>query len=257
MVRLYENGMIKDEDELVISVRRNVQEYPIKIYVKKEDTIYSLKLFFESRFNAFTDEQNYVIGPHLPYALSDNLSLFQLRDEHCNLFVIIKEAHYTTIPKRYLLTLSEEVEANIGNIDTENIIITTKVLDLRYIHLESIQYIGQWMYMDRYINEIYLLATHPKIDDIIYSISEYILLFPKLYRVHIQHPSDPEYKYPRLHNDRFMDLDNISKVKRDVVMYLYQTLLTDQYREVDDEVEIVLDKYVLGNEMRTTFHPEQ
>lgn len=255
MVRFIENGSNKNDNEIILSVRKTVQEYPIKVYVTDEDTIFTLKIFFESIFNAYTDEQNYVIGPQLPYALPDALKLIDLREEHHNLFLIIHEASPNNIPKRYLLTLNEEVEVNVGNIDIETTIVTTKVLDFRYIHIESIKYIRQWMYMNRYVNEIYVLAIHPKIDDILYTIADNILICPYLYRVHIQHPLDSNYKYPILHNERFMDLDNQSKVTREMLMYLFQTLLTDQYRNMEDEVEILLDENVMNNEQQIIFHP--
>jgi len=255
MVRYLTDNSSKNENEIIISIRRTVQEYPIKVYVTDEDTIFSLKLYFENELNAYTDEQNYVIGPQLPYALQDNLKLIHLREEHRNLFVIIQEAPSNTVPKRYLLTLSEEVDINVGNIDNEKGLITRKILDFRYIHMESVKYIGQWMYMERYINEIYVLATHPKVDEILYAIADNILLLPKIYIVHIQHPEDPTYEYPFLHNERFIDIDNYSKVTRAMLMYLFQTLLTDQYREMEDQVEILLDKNVLGNKEQRVFNP--
>jgi hypothetical protein len=256
MVRLLENHLIKNDNEIIITIRKSVQEYPISVYVNENDTIFLLKVFFEDYLKAYTDEQNYVIGPQLPYALPDDLKLIHLREEHRNLFVIIKEASYNNIPKRYLLRLSEEVEVNVGNIDIEKGITTTKVLDFRYIHMDSVEYIRQWMYMDRYINEIYVLANHPKVDEILYTIADNILIFPNIYRVHIQHSSDCNYEYPPLHNDRFMDLENNSNITRQIVMYLYQTLLTDQYREMDDQVELLVDKGVLANTERLVFHPD-
>ncbi len=255
MVRLMENHLIRNDNEIIITVRKSVQEYPISVYVNEDDTIFSLKVFFENFLKAYTDEQNYVIGPQLPYALPDDLKLIHLREEHRNLFVIIKEASCNNIPKRYLLRLSEEVEVNVGNIDIEKGIVTRKILDFRYIHMDSVRYIRQWMYMDRYINEIYVLANHPKIDEILYTIADNILIFPNIYRVHIQHLSDCNYEYPPLHNDRFMDLENNSKVTREILMYLYQVLLTDQYREMEDQVEILLDANVMGNKDRIVFHP--
>jgi len=255
MVRFILNNVIPESNEFIIGIRKNVQEYPIKLYVVKEDTILSLKLFLENYLKAFSDEQNFVIGPQLPYSLPDHLPLAHLREEHRNLFVIIQEPPSTTIPKRYLLTLSEEVGVNVGNIDIESGIVTTIILDFRYIHIDSIQYIRQWMYMERYADEIFVLATHPKIDDILYAISDNVLILPKLYRVHIQHPMDDSYMYPILHNDRFIDVDNESKVTRELLMYLYQTLLTDQYRKEEDAIEIVLDKGVIGNKTQILFHP--
>lgn len=255
MVRFILNDSIQEPNEIRIGVRKNVQEYPVQLYITDKDTILSLKIFLENYLCAYSDEQNLVIGPQLPYSLPDQLLLIQLREEHRNLFVIIQEPPPNNIPKRYLLTISEEVEINIGNIDVERSIVTTRILDLRYIHIDSIKYIRQWMYMDRYIHEIYVLATHPKIDDILYTISDNILIFPKLYRVHIQHPLDSSYKYPILHNERFIDVDNQSRVSREMLMYLYQTLLTDQYRDREDEVEIVLDQNVLHNKDQILFHP--
>ena len=256
MVRFILKDSIKEQNEIIIGVRKNVQEYPIHVYVTEEDTIFSLKIFFEKYLCAFSDEQNYVIGPQLPYPLPDHLLLTHLRDEHRNLFVIIQEPSFTNIPKRYLLTLSEEVEVNVGNIDIETGIVTRRILDLRYIHIESIKHIRQWMYMERYINEIYVLATHPKIDEILYEISDNILIFPKLYRVHIQHSMDEKYVYPPLYNQRFIDVDNQSKVTRELLMYLYQILLTDQYRKGEEEVEILLDRDVMENKERVLFHPD-
>jgi hypothetical protein len=255
MVRYLTDNSSKNENEIIISIRRTVQEYPIKMYVTEEDTIFSLKLYFEKWLNAYTDEQTYLISAQHPYALSDNLKLIQLRAEHRDLFVIISEPPHTTIPKRYLLTLSEEVDINVGNIDIEKGVVTMRILDFRYIHMESVKYIGQWMHMERYINEIYVLATHPKIDEILYAISDNILLLPNIYRVHIQHPLDTNYKYPILHNERFIDVDNNSKVTRAMLMYLFQTLLTDQYREMENQVEILLDENVLGNKEQSIFNP--
>ena len=40
-----------------------------------------------------------------------------------------------------------------------------------------------------------------------------------------------------------------------MLMYLFQTLLTDQYREMEDQVEILLDKNVLGNKEQRVFNP--
>lgn len=255
MVRFILKDLIQESNEFIIGVRKNVNEYPMKLYVTEKDTILSLKLFLEKYLCAYSDEQNFVIGPQLPYPLPDQLLLIQLRDEHRNLFVIIQEPPANNVPKRYLLTLREEVEVNVGNIDIEKGIVTTRIMDLRYIHMDSVKYICQWMHMERYIHEIYVLATHPKIDEIIYAIADNILIFPKLYRVHIQHPMDETYEYPPLYNNRFMDVDNESKVRRDMLMYLYQILLTDQYRDKEDEVEIVLDKGVMGNTNKILFDP--
>jgi hypothetical protein len=259
MVRNYINDVPLASDEFVIDICGVENDIFYKVVIKENDTILLLKEFMSDLINAYLDEQMYMICSTSPYySLWDDTIISR---DHYKLFLIVCEASYTSIPQRYHASIpqryySKYIHSKDGA-DTEY-----TVLDLRYIMPDHIRHIGRSFHLDRYISIIYLSATHPCINEILYEISENILALYQLEKIHIQHPDSPDYEYPSLHPPYFIKTNPIfseqsmkSHVSSDALHYLYQHLLLDQYRHITTPVRIILDPNVLNNSVKMVYDP--
>lgn len=242
------------ETDVMVTIRCSIYEYPMKVWVSLEDTIYDLKEFMGKRMELFQDEMTFIICLSYPYPLPDTMRLCQLLDEHRHLILRIHEGNEEcygraegtsvswcdgqVIPDRYLFTNQEEDKT---------------IFDFRYLAPSQIPRIRSWIYSQRNVSEIWLLGTHPHVSDILYALAEDMLSLVALDRIVIHHPLDSSYSIPTHSEGRHLifHVDGIvSYLTREAVVYLYQHLLLDHYRNSVEDVSIMIHGGLLDS------HPE-
>lgn len=256
MVRLITDAPC--ENDFILTVRCSVYEYPMKLWISLEDTVSDLKEFMGKRMECFSDEMTFMISLACPYPLPDDMRLCRLLDEHRHLILQIhegKEECYgrtlplenhvawwggdgNSMPDRYLFTNEEGKEG----------------FDFRYLVKSQIPRIRSWIYSHRHVSEIWLLGTHPSVDSILYTLAEDILSFVSLDRIVIHHPEEASYSLPLFSEERHRVIHQdgvVSHLTRDSIVYLYQHLLLDQYRDSAEEVSLIIHGGLLHGHSET------
>jgi len=252
-------GSAPSEDDIMITVRCSVYEYPLRLWVAGEDTVDELKTFLGEKGEYFMDEMTVLVSQSYPYPLAGDMRLGSLLVEHRHLLVMVHEGGMgpgrgrggdawwsQEVPDRYLGQTQE------GAV----------VLDFRYLAEESVKRIRSWLYREREVEEIWLLGTHPQVMEILYAVAEDVLSLVRLRRLVIESPDRAGYQIPvksagraeafrRLQENQMGE----SPLRRQGLVYLYQHLMLDQYRS-PEEIEIWVDGGLLaGVEERIRFSP--
>lgn len=241
------------ETDFILTVRCSVNEYPMKLWISLEDTLSDLKRFMGERMELFHDEMTFMTSLSCPYPLPDDMRLCRLLDEHRHLILQVhegKEECYGRLdksiwwgdgqdmPDRYLITLED------GRL----------IFDLRYLATSQLPRIRSWIYSHRHVSEIWLLGTHPSVNSILYALAEDILSFVSLDQIIIHHPQDTSYSLPLFSEGRhrvFHQNGIVSHLTREAVVYLYQHLLLDQYRDSTEDVSVIIHGRLLNDHVDT------
>lgn len=230
------------EEEFLITVCCSIYEYPLRLWVSPGNTIHELKLYLGVRFERFMDEMTLLLCRSYPYPLAGELRLDHLLVEHRHLLLLVHEGGKGvcgvggvggTEEKEDEVWWSQEVPERYLGHTVEGAIL----LDLRYLAGESVRRIRSWLYKERDIEEIWLLGTHPRVMDILYAVAEDVLSLRKLRRIVVDSPDRMGYRVPIKSTQRRMEQEGVNHVRREGLVYLYQHLCLDQYRNPDD-VEI-------------------
>lgn len=263
---------IPDDNDFIINIRSSVYRYPIKLWVSLEDTVLSLKEYMGERMERYLDELTIVINQSCPYPLPDEMRLSKLLEEHRNLLLLSHEGNEEPygrpdtrprefsvwwsqcVPQRYF-TQKETQEWDRDLEEWKPVL--KEILDFRFIAKESIPHIRSWLYATRNVSEIWLLGTHPYVNEIIQHIAEDVLSLPCLTLISIQHPMNPDFQIPPKSNERISHTEiKRTHLERSALVYLYQHLALDQYRHSTELIEIWIDAGLLGNKETRRFFPD-
>jgi hypothetical protein len=226
--------------------------------VAQNETVGDLKRFMGERLEKYMDEMTVMISMSYPYPLPEHMRLDWLLVEHRDLILRIHEDEIEKegawwaqpVPMRYLQWVEGNDESSYA-------------LDLRYLPSSSISRIRSWLYGACYISpsvsEIWLLGTHPHVMDILYAVAEDVLSMTNLYKVVLFHPHDDKYIIPAHSVSRHESLQRESSgggaesssvwrshLYREGLVYLYQHLALDRYRNSVELVEIHVDGGLLA-----------
>jgi hypothetical protein len=243
-----------NEDDILITVRSSVHEYPLRLWAGVEDTVGTLKTYLGERLECFMDEMSILVSPSYPYPLADGMRLGALLVEHRHLLLLLHEGGQEPGRENGDVWWSQEVpERYLGQTQAG-----AMVMDFRYLAEESVKRVRSWLYKEREVEEIWLLGTHPLVMEILYAVAEDVLSLVRLRRVLIESPDRMGYQVPLKSEGRAEALRRAqgeSFLQRQGLLYLYQHLMLDQYRS-PDEVEIWVDGGLLvGMEKPTRFMP--
>lgn len=244
------------ETGIQLSIRHSIIQYPMKLWISQEDTILDLKEFIGHELEHYNDEITFIVNLSYPYPLPDHMRLYRLSEEHRHLILRVHEGkeecygdphiseksapwwgNECAIPDRYFYTLEDG----------------TPIFDFRYLTLSQLILIRSWIYSYQNVSEVWVLGTHPFISKILHALAEDILSFTSLKRIVIHHPLDISYSLPPHSERRHRDLHHngiISYLTREPLIYLYQHLLLDQYRDSADEISVIIHGGLLDD------HPE-
>lgn len=257
MIRDLTESAPSDRD-FIITVRTSVHEYPLRLWVDVEDTVGDLKAYLGEQLECYRDEMSILVNRSYPYPLAEEMRLDTLLLEHRHLLLVLHEGGQDPgrgdprsedivwwsqkVPERYL----QHTQEGKG------------VLDFRYLAEESVKRVRSWIYQEREVEEIWLLGTHPLATEILYAVAEDVLSLVCLRRIRVESPDRADYMIPPRSSRRaeaFRQQGGESRIQRQGLVYLYQHLLLDQYRSLD-EVEIWIDSGLLpGMEGRIQFLP--
>ena len=237
--------------EDIITLYCSLYEDPLSLHVGVEDTVDELKVYLGERMELFFDEMTICTSTSCP--LSGDMRLDTLQREHRPLLLLVHEGGEETERREDSCWWSQEVpERYLGYIEEGR-----SVFDFRYLAEESVKRVRSWLYQEREAEEIWLLGTHPQIMEILYAVAEDVRSLIRLRRIVIESPDRVGYSIPPRSNGRakaFRHLGGQCRLRREGLVYLYQHLLLDQYR--DREVEICLDGGLLpGMDKRGPFLP--
>lgn len=234
------------ETDFILTVHCSIYQYPVELCISMEDTISDIKEFMGETMELFHDEMTFMISLSCPYPLPDNMKLCRLLDEHRHLILRIHEGNEECYG-RSKTALNTSVPWCDGQVIPDRYLFINDngktIFDFRYLSSSQIPRIRSWIYSYRHIAEVWLLGTHPLISRILYSLAEDILSFVALDRIIIQHPEHESYSLPLHSESRHHDFhkDGItSHLHREELVYLYQHLLMDQYRDSVKDVSIIV-----------------
>ena len=251
MVRWYNEKEHLASDEFRLTLRMVHTEYPTALTVSSRDTLKDLKTFMGVYLERYPDEMTLQVNLAYPYPLSEEMTMGELLVEHRDLMLRVHEGGNggrevtgrkdadcewwaQPVPLRYLLKTDED----------------RHILDLRYLPSSDISRIRAWLYQIQRmpVTEIWLLGTHPRVQEMLSSVAEDVLCLRGLVRVWIQNPEADKYQVPPLSVGRHDALwkeqagEWRTSITRDALVYLYQHLVLDRYRDAAEDVSIVVDR---------------
>ena len=206
-------------DEICIQIYRylsGVEQYTVA--VQKGSTLLDLKLYMNTVLHCYEDEQTYILGPHWPVELEEDLALHDLRMNQRKLIVLVHPAPVEHIP----LALVNTVNRKGGMLCCLNL---ENLTDAQIEHLPS------WLeYEAGHIQCIDLSATHSRINTLLMIIHKAFPFLHALWSI-------------RLRRTAYAT----SGIARDDLLKLCKAA----QNRVAGRVVVYLDSHVFHNEKRT------
>lgn len=179
-------------DEIRLQIYRylgGVEQYTLA--VQKGATLLDLKQYMNGVFHCYEDEQTYVLGPHWPVELEDDLVLHDLRADQREMIVLIHPAPAEHIP----LALHYTAYRKGGALSC---LILENLTDEQITHLPS------WLqYEAAHIQCIDVSATHFRVNEILHILHKALPHLRALWSIHLRRTA---YAPSRVEHDALLGL---------------------------------------------------
>lgn len=162
-------------DEIRIVLHRylgGVEQYVLA--VQPGATLLDLKRHMNTVLHCYEDEQTYILGPHRPVELEDDLLLHDLRITQREMIVLVHPAPVEHIP----LALQHVARGIHGMYDC---------LNLENLTEAQIEHVPSWLAHEAgHIQCIDVSATHLRVNDILSMITKALPCLPMLKMIHLR-----------------------------------------------------------------------